>query len=58
MMMRTPSMRPLVAIKGLYFVATGIWHLVHVSSFKRVTEPKTGKWPFSGPAETTLSVPE
>jgi hypothetical protein len=51
-------MRPLVAIKGLYFVATGIWHLVHVSSFKRVTEPKTGKWPFSGPAETTLSVPE
>jgi hypothetical protein len=31
-------------IQGLYYVATGMWPLVHMRSFERVTGPKTDRW--------------
>jgi hypothetical protein len=30
--------------QGLYFVITGIWPLVHMGSFLKVTGPKTDLW--------------
>jgi hypothetical protein len=30
--------------QGLYFVATGVWPLVHMPSFEAVTGPKVDKW--------------
>ena len=37
-------LRALAIGQGLYFAATGIWSLVHLRSFERVTGPKTDKW--------------
>jgi hypothetical protein len=34
----------LAAIQGAYFLATGIWPLVHIDSFLAVTGPKTDLW--------------
>jgi len=34
----------LALIQGLYFVATGVWPLVHITSFQMVTGPKTDLW--------------
>jgi hypothetical protein len=40
-----PIDRSTVAIaQGAYFVATGVWPLVHMRSFETVTGPKTDKW--------------
>lgn len=39
--------RPLVwlaAIQGVFYVATGVWGLVDLSSFQAVTGPKTDLW--------------
>jgi len=36
--------RPLALTQGAYFVATGIWPLVHMPSFLRVTGPKHDLW--------------
>ena len=41
----TRSARRRLAIgQGLYFAATGVWPLVHMRSFERVTGPKTDTW--------------
>jgi hypothetical protein len=32
------------ALQGLYFVATGVWPLLHMSSFLAVTGPKVDLW--------------
>ena len=43
--MRSDDRRSTVAIgQGVYFAATGVWPLVHMSSFEAVTGPKTDKW--------------
>jgi hypothetical protein len=30
--------------QGIFYVATGLWPVVHMRSFERVTGPKTDKW--------------
>lgn len=30
--------------QGIYYVATGLWSLVDIESFERVTGPKTDRW--------------
>lgn len=34
----------LALIQGLYFAATGLWPLIDITSFQRVTGPKTDLW--------------
>jgi hypothetical protein len=34
----------LAVSQGAYFFATGIWPLLHMRSFERVTGPKVDKW--------------
>lgn len=43
---RLPSLllRVLCWIQGIYFLATGVWPLVHIESFVAVTGPKTDIW--------------
>ena len=36
--------RLVLAIQGLFYVATGIWSLVSIGSFQRVTGPKVDTW--------------
>jgi len=38
------AFRPIAAVQGVYFLVTGIWPLVAVESFQRVTGPKTDLW--------------
>jgi hypothetical protein len=40
----SPLARPLLVGQGVYYLATGIWPLVDVGSFQRVTGPKTDVW--------------
>ena len=40
----TPPAAAAAAIQGLYYVATGVWPLVHIESFLKVTGPKTDLW--------------
>jgi hypothetical protein len=37
-------MRPALAIQGIFYTATGVWPLLHMPSFLRVTGPKTDLW--------------
>jgi hypothetical protein len=37
-------MRSITLGQGIYYAATGIWPLVHMRSFLRVTGPKTDLW--------------
>jgi hypothetical protein len=37
-------MRAILAIQGLYYLATGIWPLVSLPTFEAVTGPKTDDW--------------
>jgi hypothetical protein len=37
-------MRRLALAQGLFYVATGVWPLVDIDSFQRVTGPKTDLW--------------
>jgi hypothetical protein len=39
-----PTARTLALAQGAYFVATGVWPLVHMRSFEAVTGPKVDKW--------------
>jgi hypothetical protein len=39
-----PTLRTIAIGQGLYFAATGIWPLLHMRSFERVTGPKTDTW--------------
>ena len=34
----------LALVQGIFYVATGVWPLVHVGSFQMVTGPKTDLW--------------
>jgi len=36
--------RFLAAIQGLYFLLTGVWPLINIISFQKVTGPKTDLW--------------
>jgi hypothetical protein len=36
--------RRILALQALYYLATGLWPLVHLSSFEAVTGPKTDDW--------------
>lgn len=38
------AFRPIAAVQGIYYVVTGIWPLVAVDLFQRVTGPKTDPW--------------
>jgi len=40
--------RAIATKQGVYFLATGIWPLVHVQSFQAVTGRKTDNWTESG----------
>jgi hypothetical protein len=35
---------PASAAQGAYYLATGIWPILHMRSFERVTGPKTDRW--------------
>jgi uncharacterized membrane protein YhfC len=35
---------PLALIQGIYFLITGIWPLLHIDSFQKITGPKTDLW--------------
>ena len=37
-------LRTAVLTQGVYYVATGMWPLVNMRSFERVTGPKVDKW--------------
>lgn len=38
------SAKPLLIAQSAYYLATGIWPLISMSSFERVTGPKTDRW--------------
>ena len=38
------SQRDVAFSQGVYFLATGIWPLVHMESFEAMTGPKADKW--------------
>ena len=38
------SQRDVAFSQGVYFLATGIWPLVHMGSFEAMTGPKADKW--------------
>ena len=40
--MKRPHIAPLS--QGLFYVATGLWPIIHLPSFERVTGPKVDKW--------------
>lgn len=42
--MRRRHGRTLALVQGIYFGASGVWPLVHMRSFERVTGPKADKW--------------
>ena len=37
-------MRAVLVFQGVYYLITGIWPLVSLSTFEAVTGPKTGDW--------------
>jgi len=37
-------MTPLAFLQGVYYLLTGVWPLVSIGSFQRVTGPKTDLW--------------
>lgn len=37
-------MTDIAVVQGCYFLATGIWPLVHIASFQKVTGRKTDLW--------------
>jgi hypothetical protein len=36
--------RELAVTQGVYYVATGIWPLLDIESFERITGPKADRW--------------
>lgn len=44
MMQNKRSIDILAVVHGLYFCLTGLWPLIHMSSFLLVTGPKTDLW--------------
>jgi hypothetical protein len=43
-MTNNETARTLALGQGVYFVATGVWPLLHMRSFEAVTGPKVDKW--------------
>jgi hypothetical protein len=43
-MKRDNRSRTPLAVQGAYYLATGVWGLLHLRSFMRVTGPKTDTW--------------
>jgi hypothetical protein len=41
---RRTAFRTLALTQGIYYIATGVWSLVDIHSFERVTGPKTDRW--------------
>ncbi len=41
---RTPLPRALAIGQGAFYVATGVWPLISIGSFERVTGPKVERW--------------
>jgi hypothetical protein len=41
---RTSPASKLVLTQGMFYLATGVWPLVSMRTFERVTGPKTDKW--------------
>lgn len=37
-------MEPILTLQGWFYVATGLWPVLHLKSFEYVTGPKTDKW--------------
>ena len=33
-----------LTVQGIYFMATGLWPVVHMASFEAITGPKTDDW--------------
>ncbi|MBA3456837.1 MAG: hypothetical protein H0T42_27355 [Deltaproteobacteria bacterium] len=43
--MRAPHRRELVPLaQGVFYIATGLWPIVHLKSFEAVTGPKVDRW--------------
>src|SRR5439155_1261135 len=40
----THAHAPVCAVQGVFYLATGVWPLVHIESFVAVTGPKTDLW--------------
>jgi hypothetical protein len=40
--MKPPHLAPLS--QGMFYVATGLWPIIHLRSFEKVTGPKVDKW--------------
>lgn len=36
--------RTIIALQGTYFLAAGVWPLLHMGSFEAVTGPKVDRW--------------
>jgi hypothetical protein len=43
-MIRRTLARGLAVSQGLFYMGTGIWPIVHMRSFQKVTGPKTDDW--------------
>jgi hypothetical protein len=41
---RWTSWRKLALVQAAFYVVTGVWPIVHIRSFERVTGPKRDKW--------------
>ena len=41
---RTEPGTTVAAVQGFFYLATGVWPLVHIDSFMAVTGPKTDLW--------------
>lgn len=37
-------METVALIQGIYYLVTGSWAVLHISSFEKLTGPKTDKW--------------
>lgn len=40
----SPCSQKLALLQGTFYVATGLWPILHMRSFERVTGPKTDRW--------------
>jgi hypothetical protein len=40
----TRTEQPVAIAQGAFFVATGVWPLLHITSFEKVTGPKADRW--------------
>src|SRR3954463_9864080 len=43
-MPQTTTLQTIAIVQSIYFALTGLWPLVHINSFMKVTGPKTDLW--------------